>query len=208
MPSSTMPPSPKHITSLGERTRELVLSAKAGSTRAFHRLADLHQDAVFRMVYHRVHSRMDAEDLTQDIFLKAFRHLNKLKTPERFRSWLFSIALNRVRDFIRQQKLRRLFGLAAVDTDEPETDPEDPAAPDGLSRVERQEFWETVETIMHTMSTMEREVFTLRFIDQLGIASIARVLKKAESTVKTHLYRAIAKFKSHPASMGLEGRMP
>ena len=46
---------------------------------------------------------------------------------------------------------------------------------------------------------MEREVFLLRFFDHLSIKEIAGVLKKNESTVKTHLYRALAKFKKEPA---------
>ncbi|MBC2711375.1 MAG: sigma-70 family RNA polymerase sigma factor [Desulfosarcina sp.] len=152
--------------------RELVLSAASGSTLAFHRLADLYQDAVYRMVYHRVRSRMDAEDLTQDIFLKAYRNLPRLKTPDRFRSSV------------------------------------DPAAPDGFSEWGRRQFWKTVADILKKMSATEREVFILRFFDQQSIAEIARILTKGESTVKTHLYRAIAKFKAHPASARLEELLP
>ncbi len=188
--------------------RELVLSAASGSTLAFHRLADLYQDAVFRMVYHRVRSRMDAEDLTQDIFLKAYRNLPRLKTPDRFRSWLFSIALNRVRDFARQQKLRRLIGLREGESPESDTDTADSAVPDGFLEWGRRQFWKTVADILKKMSATEREVFILRFLDQLGIAEIASILKKGESTVKTHLYRAIAKFKAHPASARLEELLP
>lgn len=209
MPSSmNSPVKPGPPDTTERQTRELVLSATSGSALAFHRLADLHQPAVFRMIYHRVHSRMDAEDLAQDVFLKAYRHLHKLKTPHRFRSWIFSIALNRIRDYYRQQRLRRFLGLG--DTDSSESDPDliDPTAPNGFSELGRREFWDLVAVILKKMSATEREVFMLRFIDQQGLAEIAHILNKGVSTVKTHLYRAIAKFKAHPASSRLKDVLP
>ena len=53
--------------------------------------------------------------------------------------------------------------------------------------------------ILEKLPRMEREVFLLRFFDHLSIREIAGVLKKNDSTVKTHLYRALAKFKKEPA---------
>jgi len=188
--------------------RELVQSAASGNTLAFHQLADHYQVAVFRLIYHRVRSQLDAEDLTQDVFLKAYRNLHKLKAPDRFRNWLFSIALNRVRDFIRQQKLRRLFGLLADDSPETDREPMDPDAPDGFEQAGKRQFWETVTSMLAILSATEREVFILRFLDQLAIAEIAAVLQKSESTIKTHLYRAMAKFKAHPASAMLTEVLP
>lgn len=191
-----------------KQARELVLSATSGSTRAFHRLADRFQEEVFRMIYHRVRSRLDAEDLTQDVFLKAFRHISKLKKPEIFRSWLFSIALNHVRDFLRKRKFRQLLTVGQRGSDEADAEPVDPASLGGLSQLERRQFWDTVTRILGDMSVAEREVFMLRYFDQLIIADIARILKKGESTVKTLLYRAIEKFKVHPDSAELLEMLP
>jgi len=204
-----MPSAPLSHPGPGEATtRELVLSAAAGSTRAFHRLADRYQEAVFRMIFYRVRSRMDAEDLSQEVFLRAFRHLPRLEDPERFRSWLFSIALNRVRDFMRRQQLRRFFGAGQPVADAAEDEPTDSGATDGLARLARRQFWDAVAGILAGMSAAEREVFRLRFLDQLEIVEIADILKKGESTVKTHLYRAIAKFKAHPDAAGLAEALP
>jgi len=206
MPSPRRNPSPAGPIVAGRaQTRDLVLSAVAGSTPAFHQLADRYQDAVYRLVYHRLRSQMDAEDLTQDVFFKAYRQLHKLKHPERFKSWLFSIALNRIRDHLRREKIKRLFGLVPGESAEPEAHRADPAAPDGFSQLGRRQFWDIVTAIVETMSAGEREVFLLRFIDQLGLAEMAQVLKKGESTVKTQLYRSIAKFRTHPESDRLKG---
>ncbi|MCP4681327.1 MAG: sigma-70 family RNA polymerase sigma factor [Desulfobacterales bacterium] len=59
----------------------------------------------------------------------------------------------------------------------------------------REEFWKRIKILLDKLSRREQEVFLLRFTDQLSIKEISRVLKKNESTVKTHLYRAINKFK-------------
>ena len=58
------------------------------------------------------------------------------------------------------------------------------------------EFWHEFHSMTRKMSPKEREVFMLRYVDQLGIREIAEAMEKNESTVKTHLYRALKKFKS------------
>ena len=150
------------------------------------------------MVYYRTLSRMDAEDITQDVFVKAFKSISTLKSPDRFKSWLFSIALNRVRDFYRKKYFLATLGFSGK-SDDPEQDyPEEKENPNALENLMRQDFWKHVGLFMHKLPHMEREVFTLRFMDHLGIREISEVMKKHESTVKTHLYRALGKFRKEP----------
>ena len=100
----------------------LVDKAKDGSRTAFGQLVVLFQDEIFRMVYSRTRSSMDAEDLTQEIFLQAFRNLSGLRKVDRFRSWLFRIAINRVRDFYRKKRFLSFFGVFG---DSADIDPSD-----------------------------------------------------------------------------------
>lgn len=184
----------------------MVEQAKAGDRVAFEKLIVLYQNEIFRLVYFRTRSRMDSEDLLQDIFMSAFRYLSQLKDPDRFRPWLYRIAINRVRDFHRKRKLLAFFGITEEgDTPEP-ADVEPHSNPGALDKVIRDEFWTRVEELSKRFSPMEREVFFLRFVDNLNLREIAHTLKKSESAVKTHLYRAIAKFKEDCAlSDFLEG---
>jgi RNA polymerase sigma-70 factor (ECF subfamily) len=174
---------------------QMVVAARAGNRGAFAGLVDRHQTAVFRMIFYRIHSHMDAEDLTQEIFMRAFARLRGLKDPQRFRSWLFAIAVNCIRDFKRKQMVKGLFGLR------PDTDSDDPLAgiqdsgPSPQDQVMRQDFWKQVRSFLDQLPRMEREIFLLRFWDHLGLREIAEVLGKSQSTVKTHLYRALGKFK-------------
>jgi RNA polymerase sigma-70 factor (ECF subfamily) len=173
----------------------LAIQARDGNRLAFEQLIDRFQGEIHRMIYYRIRARMDTEDLSQDVFIRAYRNISRIREPDKFRSWLFTIAVNRVNDYLRKKRVRSIFKSSDKDTDiQPTaTDTQDP--PDALEQVLKEDFWRHVGRIAKKLSKMEREVFMLRFFDNLNINEIARILKKSESTVKTHLYRALAKFK-------------
>ena len=181
----------------------MVERARAGDRLAFNHLADRFQPEIFRMIFYRTRSQMDAEDLCQDVFLKAFRNIRGLKSPAVFRSWLYRIAVNRVKDHYRQKQFKSLIGLTSTDDDSFHETPEMAVAPLGDQRVAHKDFWRQVRKITEVLSRMEREVFMLRFFDDLSIKEIGATLKKNESTVKTHLYRALNKVKE--AASGMDG---
>lgn len=176
----------------------LVNQAKDGNRSAFAQLVDQFHAEVFRMVYYRIRSRADAEDIAQDVFLKAYQKISSVKDASRFRGWLFSITLNRIRDFQRKKRFRSLFKVddENIESQSPAETGTDP--PEALDHVLREDFWRQIRLILNKLSKMEREVFLLRFFDHLNINEIAGALKKNESTIKTHLYRALAKFKKEP----------
>ena len=174
---------------------ELVEASRTGDQTAFHRLVDHFQPEIFRMLYYRTRSRPDAEDLTQDVFLRAFKHLARLQSPQVFRSWLYRIAVNRVNDHFRKKRFRSLFGNTSID-DETFLETEEMAVPaQAPEALARKEFWKQVEKMLDALSRTEREVFLLRFFDQLSIKEITAALGNNESTVKTHLYRSLKKIK-------------
>jgi RNA polymerase sigma-70 factor (ECF subfamily) len=82
----------------------LVARASAGDLRAFELLITRYQRAVFNIALYKSRNHFDAEDLTQDIFLAAFRALASLKEPESFAAWLFGIAYNRCHKWFRREK--------------------------------------------------------------------------------------------------------
>lgn len=180
----------------------LVMAARAGDRRSFEQLVAVYQGGVYRMVYARMQNRHDAEDVVQDVFLSAYRGLSSLRDPGMFRAWLYSIALNRVRDFMRRRKLATLFGFARNEV--PEDFPD--AGPDGYDHLAARRFWSGINEFLDSLPSLQREVFRLRFIDDLGIQEIAVALGKNESTVKTHLYRAVEKFKAACSHAGLSAQ--
>ena len=177
----------------------LVEQARDGKRPAFAQLADRFHEDIFRTVFYRVRSRSDAEDITQDVFLKAFQKISSIKDASKFRGWLFSIALNRIKDFHRKRRFHSLFKTEDENIESHPSAEAESDQPEALDQVLKEDFWRQVRLVLNKLSKMEREVFMLRFFDQLSINEIAEVLKKNESTVKTHLYRALAKFKKEPA---------
>ena len=176
----------------------LVRAAIEGNRSSFEQLVEIHQGGIFRMVYARVQSRTDAEDLVQDVFLKAYGSLSALRSPELFKAWLYRIAVNKVKDFSRRRKFASLFSFTQEEKEQDHPD----MGPDSYDQLVGKQFWTRFNEFIKKLPRLQQEVFRLRFLDHLSIAEIALTLEKSESSVKTHLYRAIEKFKNEGFSLG------
>jgi RNA polymerase sigma-70 factor (ECF subfamily) len=173
----------------------LVEQALTGNKTSLEQLIDHFYADIFRMVYYRLPTRMDAEDLTQEVFMQMIKSLPNLKDARLLKPWLFRIALNRVRDFHRKKSILSFFGStaekdidASVNTD---------SYSDPSKNIMDKEFRFQLRKFSENLSRWEQEVFTLRFLDQLEIKEIVRIVQKNENTVKTHLYRALKKFRGN-----------
>ena len=173
----------------------LVEQAISGNKTSMEHLMDHFYNDIFRMVYYRLPTRMDAEDVTQDIFIQMVKSLPDLKDSSLLRPWLFRIALNRVRDFHRKKSILSFFGSTAekdIDAQANANSNSDPS-----KNIMDKEFRGQLRKFSEKLSRWEREVFTLRFLDQLEIKEIVQIVQKNENTVKTHLYRALKKFRGN-----------
>ena len=176
----------------------MVERAREGHRSSFEQLIGIFQDEIFHMIFYRIRSRSDAEDLTQDVCLRAYKNIHRLKNGDRFRSWLFGIAVNLVHDFHRKRQFLRFFTdfHEEINRDEQKTEK---TSDNPADRLLNKEFWSHVSNMSSKLCRMEKEVFFLRFMDHLSIKEISQALNKSESTVKTHLYRALKKFKEDDA---------
>ena len=170
----------------------LVEKARDENRPSFQDLVTIFQEDIYRLAYYRTFSQMDAEDLTQEVFEQAYRKLNSLNDPQRFRAWLYSIAVNRCNDFLRKRKYMALLQMRTAQEQDFMATGKD-MNNSYNDKIEKKRFWKQVKTMLHKLSSMERQVFTLRFMDHRNINEIASILDKNESTIKTHLYRALNK---------------
>jgi RNA polymerase sigma-70 factor (ECF subfamily) len=170
----------------------LAEKARDGNRMSFQELVSMFQEDIHRLVYYRTYSQMDAEDITQEVFVQAYRKLKNLNDTKKFRPWLYSIAVNRCNDFLRKRKFISLLQFQSVQEQEFINTGND-MNNDYNEPIAKKRFWEQVRSLLDKLSVMEREVFTLRFMDQQSINEIAAILDKSDSTVKTHLYRALNK---------------
>ena len=172
----------------------LAEQAGKGNRGSFQELMNMFQQDIYRLAYYRTFSQMDAEDITQEVFVLAYRKIKSLHDPQRFRAWLYTIAVNRCNDFLRKRKY--LFLLQSRSAREQEFEAADASDKSFTDTIAKKKFWEQVRLLLNKLSAMEKQVFTLRFMDHQNINEIAAILGKNESTIKTHLYRALNKVRA------------
>jgi RNA polymerase sigma-70 factor (ECF subfamily) len=158
---------------------------------SFDEIMRQHQKRVYRVVLLLVKDRDAADTLTQECFLRAYQSLSQFRGECKIETWLIRIAVNLVRDHSKSRRTsfwRRLVGLEAehanvADRSTPGHSPERVL----LARSELQAVWGTVDVL----SPQQREVFLLRFVEDLSLAEIAEVLGIRVGSVKAQLFRAL-----------------
>ncbi|HEY3118971.1 MAG TPA: sigma-70 family RNA polymerase sigma factor [Chloroflexota bacterium] len=179
----------------------LVTAAIAGDRAAFTRLYDLHYDRIYRHVLYRVRSVQDAEDLSQQVFLQAWRAMERYRpTGAPFVAWLFTIAHNLTMSFYRHNKLDRrqegdneleLEGVVA------EGDPEEQAE----ARVDQ----DRVRAAIVKLRPEQQLVVSLRFLENLSHHDIAETLGKSEGAVRVIQHRALQELRRIMEREGANG---
>ena len=169
----------------------LIGRARDGDVQAFGRLIELNKDYVYNAVYHLVGNAADADDIAQEVFLRAFKNLGGFEGRARFSTWLYGIMLNSVRSFWRRRTLRSTASLDGGDEDSPRPDP--PANSDGPAAVsDRRERVAAVRSAIAALDEESREIVVLRDIKGMAYEELADVLGIPVGTVKSRLHRARA----------------
>jgi RNA polymerase sigma-70 factor (ECF subfamily) len=163
----------------------LVKRAVAGDTDAFGELYLLHIDAIYRYVYFRVGDANDAEDLTEQVFLKAWESLPGYKQRGHpFTSWLYRIAHNVVVDHHRRQK-------PTVSMLSPEKVDWESEHLTSLEQVIEAEEAAALGTAIAQLPEEQQQVIILRFIEGLKHAEVARIIRKSEGACRIIQHRAL-----------------
>ena len=169
----------------------LVAEAIGGSELAFRTLVERYQRPVFSLVLRMVRDHGIAEDVTQEVFVKAWMALSRYDPRRRFASWLFKIASNAAIDQLRRKKLPTT-PIETSDTDQSSIldriEDERSESPDTL--VKRRELSAALEAAVAALRPEYRLVVLLRFREELPYKDIAEATGMPLGTVKTNLRRA------------------
>jgi RNA polymerase sigma-70 factor (ECF subfamily) len=165
------------------------------SDRSFEALMSDHHAEIYRYVLRVTRRRQDADDLSQETFLRAFRAHRTLPPDANARAWLFAIATNLTRNHFRSQKRRRL-AYAAVVTGTRETVEE---RPDGVT-VSR-EIGAAVDQVVSGLPLKQRLAFLQRKVHGLDYEAIGQSLQCSTETARAHVFQALRKVRR-----ALEGR--
>jgi RNA polymerase sigma-70 factor (ECF subfamily) len=170
---------------------ELVARSKTGDTESFNQLVKRWERPIFALAYRTLGREEDARDVTQETFLRAFRALSGFKGDAKFSSWLYRIALNLCRDWMRKERRAPMVAVPegveveqlAADHGPTET-VEDLAARTELSRV--------VAKAMAQLPEEQRHAIILKEYHGLTFQEIANLMRCPLSTVKTRVYQGLS----------------
>lgn len=167
----------------------LIAAAQAGDTAAFGSLVELHQHKVFRTARSILGNDADAEDASQEAFLRAFRHIARFDAQRDLSAWLYKLTVNACRDVIRRKRRNEASG----------TDTQALAAPDPgpFEAAALQEQRDLTRRAIARLPYKERAAITLRDLEGLTTAQVAAALGTTEATVRSQVSAGRAKLRRY-----------
>jgi RNA polymerase sigma-70 factor (ECF subfamily) len=194
----------------GDEERQLVARAQAGDVQAFEALVRRYERWVFTLTLRMLGNRAEAEDLAQEVFLKAYRGLRGFRGASRFSTWLYTIATRHCLTALASRGRGGVLSNRAERRDD--GDPPDPLArvadeaPRADALLERRETAQLVQAELQKLSEEHRMILVLRDIQGLAYTEIAQALGLELGTVRSRLHRARMDLKARLAPHLIEGR--
>jgi RNA polymerase sigma-70 factor, ECF subfamily len=157
--------------------------AKPDTNKMFLEAYDSYADAIFRHCYFRVFSKARAQELVQDTFMKTWEYLEGGKEVRNIRAFLYQVANNLIIDESRKRKEESLDALTEGEGFEP--------ASEEHIKVERAALHKEVLRHIHKLPQEDREVFVMRYVDDLDPREIAEILGTTPNAISVRLHRAV-----------------
>lgn len=179
---------------------DLIIRTQQGEADAFNPIVSKYHQRIYNLMYQRVGNRETAEDLCQEVFIKAWQALPKFRGQSAFYSWLYRIAINCSIDFLRKQKKRQVLSCEELPPNSTEMFQAIQKYPSISQILEQKEIKHIIGKAVRQLSSGQRQVFYLRYGEELMIKEIALRLNKSEGTIKSHLHHAHRKLRNmlHP----------
>ena len=185
---------------------ELIRAAQAGDRASFDSLVRRYDRSVLRLALHMLGNEQDAQDVHQEAFLKAYRHLGNFRFECSFYTWLYRIVTNLCLDQLRRRKSRREDPATILDSSGDEMDLlsniSDTRAMANPSReLDRKLMGESIQQALSKLTPRERMVFELKHYQGLKLRTIGEMLSTTEETAKNTLFRATRKLRANLATV-------
>ncbi len=177
---------------LSPETRSLLLRAQAGDREAFEQLMKLHQRQVLGTALRMLHRLEDAKDAAQEVFLRLFRNLGRIRAEADLRPWLYRVTVNTCHDAARGLYKVPLASLEGNLAEQVTTAASDPGVEATLDMRDRQRL---LHQALKTLPLKERTAVVLRDIEGLSTEETARILGSTAATVRSQIANARIKIR-------------
>lgn len=183
---------------------ELICKCKIGDIEAFEELISKYEKKVFNICLRILGNYGEAEDVSQDVFIKVFKYINSFKGNSSFYTWLYRITVNECMDLFNKKKKVIAFSMdEPIENGEEEVQREYRDKHESVEeKVERIELRKNIETGMQKLSIEHRTMIVLRDIQGFSYEEIAEMLGCPPGTVKSRINRA----RSHLKDILLEDK--
>ena len=185
---------------------DLIRAAQRGDRAAFETLVRQYDQAVLRLALHLTGSESDAQDVYQEAFLKAYRHIGNFRFECSFYTWIYRIVTNLCLDHLRKRQTRREDPHVMTDSSGQEIDLLDNVSDDRSGAnperdLMRRELGSRIKQALTRLTPRERMVFELKHYQGLRLRTIGEMLNTTEETAKNTLFRATQKLRTALATM-------
>ncbi|NOX97474.1 MAG: sigma-70 family RNA polymerase sigma factor [Nitrospirae bacterium] len=174
--------------------RDLAIRAREGDLVAFEALVRKYHSRIYRLSYRLVGNGEDAQDISQEVFIRLHKFINKHNPHRSLLSWLFKVATNLSIDFRRSRQRRHYFRQKyASRSDNEHSSSSLTKSADQI--LVNKELNEIVNSLLNYLTEKERAVFTLRDLEDFSSEEVVEILGCASGTVRCHLHKARTKIR-------------
>jgi RNA polymerase sigma-70 factor (ECF subfamily) len=174
---------------------QLVKDYLDGDKNVFTEIVDRYLKSIYNFSYRLIGNEKEAEDVSQEVFLKVWKNIKKFDTEKSFKTWIFSITRNASIDYLRK---RRDVLLSVFDNEngtnfiEDSLIDEEPKADEIFSLAQNKK---QIEVTMNELSIIQKEIIILKYVNEMSLSEIANIMNMPVNTTKSHHRRALIKLK-------------
>jgi RNA polymerase sigma-70 factor (ECF subfamily) len=169
---------------------KLIEAFRKGDEKAFEEIVKRYQRQVANIIYLTLGNREEVDDLSQEVFVRVFRSLERFEYDSSLYSWIYRIAVNLCIDEIRKKKIRKLIPLDFLTEKKLEGEKKSKVVVTASEELLRKEKEEVVRDALGRLSPLHRTVILLREYQDLSYGEIAKTLRISQQAVKSRIFRA------------------
>lgn len=159
-----------------------------GNVRSFSNLIAAYQDRIYTFIAKSIGNREDAKDITQNVFMNAFSNLTKFRKDSSFKTWLYRIAINHVKNYWRDRKNRFVIAEAELKPVIEEYGKRKEIS-DAEKEKESVETRQIVDDLLSFLPLEHKQIFVLHYVAGYTCEEIAEIFKTSASNIKLRLFR-------------------